>query len=239
MSGYQNNENTAHYGPVKWSNIRNRPAFKVVAKGFDDDIVRNLYLRDYYGVRTDNMIFWPEEGRENIDCFVGSSPVLEPILEDTFLVRLSDASFGTVVEESHFTSYPKVVSDSSFFEPDQTAPFVPRLKGLMRSFARNRKKERLISAESIFIRGFVKAIPMGVVEVEPRKIDMGEVQAGVPATGIIIVKYASDAPMSLTGAQSQIWYGLPEKSGLHTGGRQPQDTHFDHRTPGRTFSGLC
>ena len=146
-------DSPSHTGPVKYSDVWNRPAFKVVATDFDDDVVKNLYLRDYFGMRTDNMIFWPGEGRENIDFFVGSSPVLEPIIEDTFLTRLADSSFGTVVEESHFTSYPKVVSDSSFFEPDHTAPFVPRLKGLMRKFARNRKKERLISAESVFIRG--------------------------------------------------------------------------------------
>ena len=147
------NENPSNTGPIKWSDVWNRPAFKITAKDFDDKIVKNLYLRDYYGMRTDNMIFWPDEGRENIDFFVGSSPVLEPIIEGTFLARLADSSFGTVVEESHFTSYPKVVSDSSFFEPDHTAPFVPRLSGLMRKFARNRKGERLISAESIFIRG--------------------------------------------------------------------------------------
>lgn len=147
------NDHPSHTGPVKWSDIWNRPAFKVTASRFDGDLVRNLYLRDYCGMRTDNMIFWPDEGRENIDFFVGSSPVLEPIIEDTFLTRLADASFGTVVEESHFTSYPKVLSDSSFFEPDHTAPFVPRLSGLMRKFARNRKGDRLISAESIFIRG--------------------------------------------------------------------------------------
>jgi len=35
--------------------------------------------------------------RENIDFFVGTSPVLEPILEDTFLVRLANSSFGTVL----------------------------------------------------------------------------------------------------------------------------------------------
>lgn len=147
------NDKPTQTGPVKWSDIWNRPAFKVTASHFDDGVVRNLYLRHYYWMRTDNMIFWPSEGRENIDFFVGSSPVLEPIIEGTFLTRLADSSFGTVVEGSHFTSYPKVVSDSSFYEPDHTAPFVPRLKGLMRKFVRNRKNERLISAESIFIRG--------------------------------------------------------------------------------------
>ncbi len=147
------NEHTSHKGPVKYSNIWNRPAFNLVAKGFDEDIVRNIYLRDYYGIRTENMVFFPKEGRYNMDCFVGSSPVLEPILEDTFLKRLADSSFGTVIEKSNFTSYPKVIQNSSFYEPDHTAVFVPRFKGLKRKFMKNRKKERMISAESVFIRG--------------------------------------------------------------------------------------
>ena len=156
------NENDSYTGPVKYSNIWNRPAFKVVARKFEDKIidgenvgtvVKDLYVRDYFFMRTDNMVFWEEEGRENIDFFLGTSPVLEPILESTFLERLADSSFGTVVERSHFTSYPKVVSDSSFYEPDQTAPFVARFKGLERRIYRNRKSERLLSAESVYIRG--------------------------------------------------------------------------------------
>ncbi|MFZ5813339.1 MAG: hypothetical protein ACOY4F_14975 [Thermodesulfobacteriota bacterium] len=148
------NASDSHQGPVKWSDWWfNRPAFKVVARDFEDKACRTLYLRDFYWTRTDNMVFWPKDGRKNIDFFVGASPVLEPILESTFLTRLADASFGNVVEGSHFTSYPKVVSDSSFYEPDHTAPFVPRVKGLVRKITRNRKGERLLSAESVFIRG--------------------------------------------------------------------------------------
>ncbi len=147
------NETGTYTGPVKWSNIWNRPAFKVVAKKFDGEVLRELYVRDYLFMRTDNMVFWENEGRENMDFFLGSSPVLEPILESTFLTRLADSSFGTVVEGSHFTSYPKVVSDSSFYEPDHTAPFVARFQGLERRISRNRKNERLLSAESVYIRG--------------------------------------------------------------------------------------
>ncbi len=147
------NENDSYSGPVKWSDIWNRPAFKVVARRFDGEVLRELYVRDYFLMRTDNMVFWEEEGRENIDFFLGSSPVLEPVLEDTFLTRLADSSFGTVVEGSPFTTYPKVVSDSSFYEPDHTAPFVARFKGLQRRIYRNRKRERLLSAESVYIRG--------------------------------------------------------------------------------------
>ena len=162
-----NNENDTYAGPVKWSDIWNRPAFKVVARKFDGDVVREVYVRDYFFMRTDNMVFWEGEGRGNMDFFVGSSPVLEPILEDTFLTRLADPSFGTVVEGSRFTSYPKVVSDSSFYEPDHTAPFVPRLKGLMRKYIRNRKKEKLISAESIFIRGSYVDYRNGKIVIPP------------------------------------------------------------------------
>ncbi|GEM_PF-452970 len=147
------NEHDSYDGPVKYSDVWNRPAFKVVANTFDGDTVRNLYVRDYYEMRTDNMVMWPEEGRYNLDFFLGSSPVLEPIIERSFLTRLADSSYGTVVEESRFSSYPKVLSDASFYEPDHTAPFVPRLRGLMRKTSRNRKKEKLLSAEAIVIRG--------------------------------------------------------------------------------------
>jgi len=156
------NESDAYAGPVKYSNIWNRPAFKVVARKFDErvvdgepsgTVVKELYVRDYFFMRTDNMVFWEDEGRENIDFFLGTSPVLEPILESTFLERLAEPYFGTVVEGSHFTSYPKVVSDSSFYEPDHTAPFVARYNGLERRIYRNRKSERLLSSESVYIRG--------------------------------------------------------------------------------------
>jgi len=146
-------DNDSYEGPVKYSDVWNRPAFKVVANGFEGDVVRNVYVRDYYKMRTENMVLWTEEGRSNMDFFLGSSPVLEPIIESSFLIRLADSSFGTVVEESRFSSHPKVVSDASFYEPDHTAPFVPRLKGLMRKTSRNRKKEKLLSAEAIMVRG--------------------------------------------------------------------------------------
>ena len=147
------NDNDSYDGPVKYSDIWNRPAFKVVANEFDGDVVRNIYVRDYYKMRTDNMVMWEDEGRENMDFFLGSSPVLEPIIEGSFLTRLADSSYGAVIEESHFTSYPKIVSNASFYEPDHTAPFVPRLKGLKRRTTRNRKKEKLLSAEAVMIRG--------------------------------------------------------------------------------------
>lgn len=154
-------------GPVKWSYVWNRPAFSITARKFNNDKVHELYVRDQYFMRTDNMVFWKDEGRTNLDFFVGSSPVLEPILESTFLKRLADSSLGTVVEESRFTSYPKVISDASFYEPDPTAPFVPRLSGLMRKVVRNRKNERLLSAESVYIRGSYVDYRAGRIVIPP------------------------------------------------------------------------
>lgn len=147
------NANDSFVGPVKWSHVNDRPAFKVVANEFDGDAVRNLYVRDHFYNRTENMVFFQEDGKSNIDFFVGSSSVLEPMIESSFLTKLADSSFGNIVEGSHFTSYPKVISDSSFYEPDHTAPFVPRLKGLMRKRAKSRYKDSLVSSESVFIRG--------------------------------------------------------------------------------------
>jgi len=156
------NEQDSYTGPVKYSNIWNRPAFKVIAGKFEESfmdgepvgtVVKKLYVRDYFFMRTDNMVFWEDEGRYNIDFFLGSSPVLEPILELAFLERLADTYFGTVVEGSHFSSYPKVVSDSSFYEPDHTAPFVARFKGLKSRRFSNRKGTRLTMTEGVYIRG--------------------------------------------------------------------------------------
>ncbi|HMK65522.1 MAG TPA: hypothetical protein VK564_06985 [Thermodesulfobacteriota bacterium] len=162
-----NNNNDSYSGPVKYSNIWNRPAFNVVARRFDAKGVHELYVRDYFLMRTDNMVFMAKEGRQNIDFFVGSSPALEPILESTFLTRLADSAFGTIVEGSHFSSYPKVVSNASFYEPDPTAPFVPRLKGLQRKISRNRKDERLLSSESFFIRGSYVDYRNGKIVIPP------------------------------------------------------------------------
>jgi hypothetical protein len=66
------NANNAYDGPVKYSDVWNRPAFKVVADDFDGDVVRDLYVRDYYFMRTDNMVMWPKEGKADIDFFLGS-----------------------------------------------------------------------------------------------------------------------------------------------------------------------
>lgn len=146
------NANTTMTGPIKYSDIWNRPAFTLVADGFKDGVVSNYYLRDAFYQRTDNMVF-QAKGRKDIDFFVGRVPTFVSILEDTFLTRLADTSYSTVVEPSHFTSYPKVNSNMAFHSPDPTAPF----GGLMRGFGReqrdNRRGEKLTSSEGLVIRG--------------------------------------------------------------------------------------
>lgn len=160
-------DNDSYDGPVKYSEIWNRPAFKVVARNFDKKTVHSLYVRDYYGMRTDNMVMWPDEGKGNLDFFLGSSPVLEPVIERSFLQRLADSSLGTITEESHFSSYPKVVSSSEFYEPDHTAPLVARFKGLDRKIFRNRNHEKLLSAEAVVIRGSYVDYKKGRIVIPP------------------------------------------------------------------------
>ncbi|MDD4648558.1 MAG: hypothetical protein PHO79_00825 [Desulfoplanes sp.] len=161
------NAHDTYKGPVKYSEILNRPAFKIVANGFNKKTVHNLYVRDYYAMRTDNMVMWAKEGKENLDFFLGSSPVLEPMIERSFLQRLADSSLGTITEESHFTSYPKVVSSSEFYEPDHTAPLVARFKGLDRKIFRNRNHEKLLSAEAVVIRGSYVDYKHGRIVIPP------------------------------------------------------------------------
>lgn len=147
------NSNTSYDGPVKFSHFWNRPAFSVTASGFEGETVSSYYLRDRFFQRTDNLVFYPDKPRKDVDFFVGRTPTLISLLEDTFLTRLADQSLGTVVEPSVFTSYPKVVSDSAFFAPDPTAPFVPSHKGFTRKRERNRRGEALLSTEGFVIRG--------------------------------------------------------------------------------------
>ena len=140
-------------GPVKFSHFWNRPAFSVVAKNFEGDKVFTYYLRDRFYQRTDNMVFAADKGRGDVDFFVGRTPTLVSLLEDTFLTRLADQSLDTVVEPSHFTSYPRTVSDAAFYAPDPTAPFVPSQKGFTRKKDKNRRGESLLSSEGFVIRG--------------------------------------------------------------------------------------
>lgn len=152
------NNNTSYKGPEKYSEVWNRPAFTLVAKDFGKDakgkdVVRNYYLRDAFYQRTDNMVFDEEKGRPDIDFFVGRAPTFIPVLEDTFLTRLSDKTYGTVVQGSHFTSFPRVINNMAFHSPDATAPFGGIMRGFNRAGVKNWRGDALVSAEGMVIRG--------------------------------------------------------------------------------------
>lgn len=161
------NSNDSYDGPEKWSHVWNRPAFKVVAGGFGEGLVRNYYVRGQFFERTDNMVFFPEQGRKNIDFFVGSTPTLISILEDTFLTRLADNAFSTVVEPSHFTSHPKALSNMAFNGPDHTAPFVARMRGFGRTQYTSSIGDKLTAAEGLVIRGSYVDWRKGQVVIPP------------------------------------------------------------------------
>ena len=57
-------------------------------------------------------------------------------------------------------------------------------------------------AQVIHISGFVKAIPMGVIEVAPRKVKVGELKAGSQNQVQIMVKNTGDAALTITAIKS-------------------------------------
>jgi hypothetical protein len=145
------NESPTFYGPEKISEFWNRKYFKVVAKGFEEEVVKNSYVRDSFFQRTDNLILW-KEGRDNVDFFVGKSPLVVSVMEDTFLQRLADPSYGVPVVQSRFTSYPKVIPDAKWFNPDPDCAFVPKLKGFQRRSLKTRYGDKLTGQETLVIR---------------------------------------------------------------------------------------
>ena len=145
-------ENRSYSGPIKISEVWDRKYFKVVVGGIEGDVVKSCYVRDSFFRRTDNLILW-KEGRENIDFFVGMSPLVISVMEDTFLQRLADPSYGVPVVQSIFTSYPKVIPHAKWFAPDPNCAFVPKMKGFVRKYVRTRNKDRLTAAETLVIRG--------------------------------------------------------------------------------------
>jgi hypothetical protein len=138
-----------------------------VANGFGEGVVRNYYVRGQFFERTDNMVFFPDKGRKDIDFFVGSTPTLISVLEDTFLTRLADGTFSTVVEPSHFTSHPKILSNMAFNGPDHTAPFVARMRGFGRTQYNNTVGEKLTAAEGLVVRGSYVDWRKGQVVIPP------------------------------------------------------------------------
>ena len=147
------NDNTSYDGPEKISEVWNRKYFTLVAKKFEKDVVHNCYVRDSFFQRTDNLILW-KDGRDNIDFFIGKSPLVVSVMEDTFLQRLADPSYGVPVVQSRFTSYPEVIPDAKWFAPDPTSAFVPNseLKGFIRKYVKTREGDRLIAQETMVIR---------------------------------------------------------------------------------------
>jgi hypothetical protein len=146
-----NKDNDSYDGPIKVSEVWDRKYFKLVADDIDKDMVKNCYLRGCYYQRTDNMILW-KEGRANIDFMVGLSPVIVPLMEDTFLTRLADPTYGVPVVKSKFSSYPKVIPDAKWFAPDPTCAFVPKMKGFVRTFVTTREGDKITASEVLVVR---------------------------------------------------------------------------------------
>jgi hypothetical protein len=144
-------ENRSYAGPIKISEIWDRKYFNLVVGTIETEVVKNCYLRDSFFRRTDNLILW-KEGRDNIDFFVGMSELVVSVMEDTFLQRLSDPSYGVPVVKSKFTSFPPVVPNAKWFAPDPTCAFVPKMKGLARKRFENRAGQKQVSSEAIVIR---------------------------------------------------------------------------------------
>src|SRR5512136_3131087 len=138
-------------GPTKISDYWDRKYFNVVVGQIETEVVKNCYIRDSFFRRTDNLILW-KEGRENIDCFIGMSELVVSVMEDTFLQRLADPTYGVPVVKSKFTSYPPVVPSAKWFAPDPNSAFVPKMKGLVRKRIENRAGERQVSSEASVIR---------------------------------------------------------------------------------------
>jgi hypothetical protein len=159
-------ENPKYDGPIKISEVWDRKYFTVVAKDFEEDVVHNSYLRDSFFQRTDNLVLW-KDGREDVDFFVGMSPLVVSVMEDTFLMRLADPSYGVPVVKSRFTSYPRVVPNAKWFAPDPTAAFVPKMKGFTRKYVRNRKKQRLVASETLVIRQSYVDYRKGTIIIPP------------------------------------------------------------------------
>jgi hypothetical protein len=138
-------------GPIKISPVWDRKYFNVVLGEIGTDVVKNCYVRDSFFRRTDNLILW-KDGRENMDFFIGMSELVVSVMEDTFLQRLADPSYGVPVTKSTFTSYPPVVPSAKWFAPDPNCAFVPKMKGFIRQSSKNRKGQNLGSSEAMVIR---------------------------------------------------------------------------------------
>ena len=160
------NEKDSYAGPISMSDYWDRRYFSVVVGKIEGDVVKNCYVRDSWFRRTDNLILW-KEGRENMDFFVGMSELVVSVMEDTFLNRLADPTYGVPVVKSKFSSYPAAIASAKGFAPDPDCAFVPKMKGLTRKFVETRKGERLTSADAIVIRGSYVDYRKGKIIIPP------------------------------------------------------------------------
>ncbi len=160
------NEKDSYAGPISMSDYWDRRYFSVVVNKIEGEVVKNSYVRDNWFRRTDNLILW-KEGRENADFFVGMSELVVSVMEDTFLNRLADPTYGVPVVKSKFSSYPAVIASAKGFAPDPDCAFVPKMKGLTRKFVETRKGERLTSADAIVIRGSYVDYRKGKIVIPP------------------------------------------------------------------------
>jgi hypothetical protein len=160
------NDKDSYAGPISMSDYWDRRYFSVVVGKIEGDVVKTSYARDSWFRRTDNLILW-KEGRENADFFIGMSELVVSVMEDTFLNRLADPSYGVPVVKSKFSSYPAAIASAKGFAPDPDCAFVPKMKGLTRKFVETRKKERLTSADAIVIRGSYVDYRKGKIIIPP------------------------------------------------------------------------
>jgi hypothetical protein len=160
------NDKNSYDGPICMSDFWDRRYFSVVAKKIEGDLVKINYVRDSWFRRTDNLILW-KEGRGNADFFIGMSELVVSVMEDTFLTRLADPSYGVPVVKSKFTSYPPAITLAKGFAPDPDCAFVPKMKGLTRRFIVNRKGEKVVCSDAIVIRGSYVDYRQGKIIIPP------------------------------------------------------------------------
>jgi hypothetical protein len=160
------NQNNSYAGPVKISEVWDRRYFNLVVGDVEKEVVKNCYLRDSWFRRTDNLILW-KDGKEDADFFVGMSELVVAVMEDTFLQRLADPSYGVPVVQSKFTSYPKVIPSAKWFGPDPGAAFVPKMKGFARALITNRRGKKLVASEALVIRGSYVDYHKGQIVIPP------------------------------------------------------------------------
>jgi hypothetical protein len=160
------NDKDSYAGPISMSDYFDWRYFSVVVGKIEGDVVKNSYARDSWFRRTDNLILW-KEGRENADFFIGMSELVVSVMEDTFLNRLADPSYGVPVVKSKFSSYPAVIASAKGFAPDPDCAFVPKMKGLTRKFVQTRKGEQLTSSDVIVIRGSYVDYRKGKIIIPP------------------------------------------------------------------------